>query len=690
MFSYLQAFDRNVGWVTESELQKLRSKRVAIAGLGGVGGAHLLTLTRLGIANFNLADFDCFEIQNFNRQVGANVHTVGRRKLDVMVEMAGAINPEISIHRFEEGVNSINVERFLEGVDLYVDSLDFFVLDMRRQIFELCRQRGIPAITAAPLGMGAALLNFLPGRMSFEEYFRMEGASAAEKAARFFVGLAPARLQMGYLVVPSKIDLAAGRGPSTPMACDLCAGVVGTEALKILLGRGRVIAAPWGVHFDAYTNRLKRTWRPGGNAHPVQRALIALISRRFASAFASPRPEPSTQSQIRSLDPGLAVAVRHGPVVGEKALEIQHILDLARWAPSGDNSQPWRFEIVAEDHVVVHGYDTRSHCVYDLDGRASQLSVGAMLETMRIAASSLGVSMKWARRAGVPEAFPLFDVHLVRDGVAADPLAGVIRRRSVQRKPLSTRALPADVKARLEHAVGPLHTVMWFEGRRPKIAMAWLAVRSAKIRLTIPEAYAVHREIIEWDAQFSDDRVPDQALGADPLTLRSMRWAMGSWSRIEAMNRYFGGTIAPRLQMDFVPALRCAAHFAIVARTAPVGIDDHLAAGGAVQRFWLTACNSGLQLQPQYTPLVFAGYARDRIAFTQVQSARRRADAVGAALTRLLSPAAVENAVFLGRLGSGPDARSRSLRLPIERLRWIDAPERPGRVPDPVDPAATR
>ena len=288
MFSYRQAFDRNLGWVTEAEQEALRGKRVAIAGLGGVGGAHLLTLTRMGIGNFNLADFDRFEIQNFNRQVGANIGSIGRDKLDVMAEMATGINPDLDLRRFPTGVSHDNVERFLDGVDLYIDGLDFFVLDIRKRIFDLCAQRGIPAITAAPLGMGAALLVFLPGRMSFEQYFRMEGASEAEQAARFLVGLSPSMLQMGYLVDPSRVDLANRRGPSTPMACDLCAGIAATEALKILLRRGRVIAAPWGVHFDAYKNRLRRTWRPGGNAHPLQRALIALTTRRYASSLTAP------------------------------------------------------------------------------------------------------------------------------------------------------------------------------------------------------------------------------------------------------------------------------------------------------------------------------------------------------------------------------------------------------------------
>jgi molybdopterin/thiamine biosynthesis adenylyltransferase len=285
MFSYLQAFDRNIGWITASEQLLLRSKRIAIAGLGGVGGAHLLTLTRLGIGAFNLADFDHFEVQNFNRQVGANVHTLGRPKLDVMAEMATAINPELQIGRFADGVHAGNAERFLDGVDLYVDGLDFFVLDERQRIFNLCHERGIPAITAAPLGMGAALLVFLPGKMSFEDYFRMGTGSEADKAARFLAGLTPSMLQVGYLVDPSRVDLSARRGPSTPMACDLCAGIAATEALKVLLGRGGVVAAPWGMHFDAYKQRLKRTWRPGGNAHPLQRALIAMAKRRFGSAL---------------------------------------------------------------------------------------------------------------------------------------------------------------------------------------------------------------------------------------------------------------------------------------------------------------------------------------------------------------------------------------------------------------------
>lgn len=362
-------------------------------------------------------------------------------------------------------------------------------------------------------------------------------------------------------------------------------------------------------------------------------------------------------------------------------LGVAHrILDLARWAPSGDNSQPWRFEIRNDGHVVVHAFDTRDHCVYDLQGHASQLAVGALLETIRIAASANERVARITRRLEAPEEAPVFDVLFdAAPGLAPDRLNDAIRDRSVVRKPLSTRPLAAGEKRALEQAAGDRYRVLWFEGWRQRLRLAWLALLSAKIRLTIPEAYAVHRDIIEWDARFSEDKVPDQALGADALTLRSMRWAMASWPRVEMMNRYFGGTIAPRLQLDLIPGIRCAAHFALIAGSAPQGLDDFLSAGAAVQRFWLTATALGLRLQPQYTPLAFAEYVRAKVRFTSVESARRRAQSVERRLAGVLGEEAARATVFLGRIGHGSAPLARSLRLPMERLVVSDFEPRSNR-----------
>jgi molybdopterin/thiamine biosynthesis adenylyltransferase len=280
-FHYTEAFSRNIGWLTRDEQSRLRGRRVALAGLGGVGGSHLLTLVRLGIGGFNLADFDRFELQNFNRQAGATLANLGQPKVTVLAKMARDINPELDLREFSDGVTEQNVDAFLRDVDVYVDGIDFFAVEARRVLFAACRERGIPAVTAAPLGMGVALLYFDPAGMSFEEYFRLEGQSRQEQLARFIAGLSPAMMQRNYLQVPSAVNFVDERGPSTNMACDLCAGVMGTEVLKVLLKRGRMRAAPWAMQFDAYRGKLAYTWRPFGNANPLQQLLLVMIRRKL-------------------------------------------------------------------------------------------------------------------------------------------------------------------------------------------------------------------------------------------------------------------------------------------------------------------------------------------------------------------------------------------------------------------------
>ena len=277
MFDYQKAFSRNIGWVTENEQEILKNKRIAIAGAGGVGGVHLLTLARLGISNFNISDFDDFEVHNFNRQSGAFMSTLGQQKVDVMENMAKDINPDSDIKTFPEGIFAHNVDEFLQDVDLYVDALDFFALEARKTVFQKCYEKNIPVVTAAPLGMGCAFLCFMPGKMSYEQYFRFnEKSTEHDQLIQFLIGLSPAMLQRPYLVDDSRVSFAEKRGPSTPMAVNLCAGIAGTYALKILLNRGKVLAAPYGLHFDAYRNKFTKTWRPFGNAGLLPRIMFKI------------------------------------------------------------------------------------------------------------------------------------------------------------------------------------------------------------------------------------------------------------------------------------------------------------------------------------------------------------------------------------------------------------------------------
>ncbi len=280
-FDYKLAFSRNLGWLTKQEQEILRNKRIAIAGMGGGGGEYVITLTRLGIGKFNISDLDAFEVGNFNRQAGAFMHTVGVEKVRAMEKQALSINPELDINVFDAGINEKNIPAFLKDVDIYVDALDVFTTEIRSKIFDYCHKHNIPAITAIPMGMGVAALAFMPGKMTFEEYFRMEGKDQMEQTLRLVAGISPAKWHVNYIAAHDEIDVQNHKVPSTPMGLKLCAGVLGTMALKILLKRGKVRVAPRGIHFDAYRHKFMRTWLPWGNNNPIQKILLSFMRKKF-------------------------------------------------------------------------------------------------------------------------------------------------------------------------------------------------------------------------------------------------------------------------------------------------------------------------------------------------------------------------------------------------------------------------
>lgn len=282
LFTYEQAFYRNVGWFTREEQQLLRKKRVAVGGLGGCGGSHVTTLARLGVGAFTLADFDRFELANFNRQAGAKMSTLGEPKLDVIRAMALDINPELQIRSFPDGILEEEIDSFLKDADLYVDAIDIFALETRRKIYDRCRALGIPAILSVPAGMGTAFLIFMPNGMSLEEWFRFEDVEPSKRLVNFIVGVAPAALHRSYLMDMSSVNLETRDFPSTGLACELCAGVTAAHAVKILLGRGKVESVPTYHHFDAYKCIYKKGRIPAGNRNWLQQIKLAFAYKEFA------------------------------------------------------------------------------------------------------------------------------------------------------------------------------------------------------------------------------------------------------------------------------------------------------------------------------------------------------------------------------------------------------------------------
>ena len=281
-FSYQEAFSRHAGILTTEEQETLRRSRVAIIGMGGVGGVHLITLARLGIGRFTIADPDTYELANFNRQYGANMRTLGRPKVEVMAEEALAINPEIDIHVMQEPVDESNVDEFLDGADILVDGVDFFAIEARRLVFREARRRGIWGITAGPHAFGTAWMSFSPNGMSFDAFFDLHDTmDESDKLVAFAVGCVPTPLHLAYVDLGEYFRPAAKGAGSAALACNLAAGVTAAQVGRLLLNHTDVRPVPWYGHFDAYRQKLVSRKLRGGNRHPWQRIKRWWLKRRM-------------------------------------------------------------------------------------------------------------------------------------------------------------------------------------------------------------------------------------------------------------------------------------------------------------------------------------------------------------------------------------------------------------------------
>jgi len=279
-FDYSIAFKRNLGFLNQEEQTRLRNARVAIAGLGGTGGAQAHALARLGIGAFTLADLDTFELANFNRQMGATMDTIGRPKVDVIADIVSSINPEADIRKLPNGISEQTIEAFLENVDVVVDSLDFYCFKERFLLYRNARARGIWVFTAPPLGFGYTLLAFDPKGMSFPDYFDFhEDMDIGELAISLIAGIAPMPFMFKYLH-RGGIDVEQHQLPSVGAAPFMIAGVMAAEVANLLTEKYKVIAVPTVQQYDAMLHRYRRHWYPFGMRGPIQRFKKVLLRKK--------------------------------------------------------------------------------------------------------------------------------------------------------------------------------------------------------------------------------------------------------------------------------------------------------------------------------------------------------------------------------------------------------------------------
>lgn len=264
-FSYAALTSRNLGFVTEREQARLRQARVFVCGAGGMGGAALQSLIRTGVEHFAVADPDCFEISNLNRQVFATLDTIGRRKVDAFSEAAARINPGATIATLGSDWTQ-HVDELLRGYPIVINAMD----DVRAGIllYRKAKEHGATVIDAytSPLPSVTVVRPAAPRpeeRLSYPSLGRawqdLTAADAAACVARELAWVLVHSSSSRHVDLDRARAFLAGEAPRMSFAPMVVTtgNLMCFEAIKLILGRGPDTDER-GYFFDPWQARVER------------------------------------------------------------------------------------------------------------------------------------------------------------------------------------------------------------------------------------------------------------------------------------------------------------------------------------------------------------------------------------------------------------------------------------------------
>lgn len=169
---------RNFREMDTAEQIRLLDSRVALVGLGGLGGHILELLARLGVGRIRAADGDSFEECNLNRQLLCTTDTLNLPKSYAATRRAAMINPAVQLSAFPLMLDRAGFQELLTGVDLAFDALGG--IEAKRMLLSCARDMSVPLVTGSVAGWTAFVTLVEPGDEGPEMLWQ-GGAGAEER-----------------------------------------------------------------------------------------------------------------------------------------------------------------------------------------------------------------------------------------------------------------------------------------------------------------------------------------------------------------------------------------------------------------------------------------------------------------------------------------------------------------------------
>ncbi len=183
-----ERYSRNLGALTQSELDALRMKRACIVGCGGIGGYVIELLARIGIGVLTIVDGDSFAVSNLNRQLLSTEALIGESKVKAAFERVRAINSESQVNSVPSYLTAENADSILSGHDIVIDALDN--VPDRRILADSCGRLGLPLVHGAISGWCAQVTVIMPEAGSFGRIYPSESKKSKPSCLSFTPALA--------------------------------------------------------------------------------------------------------------------------------------------------------------------------------------------------------------------------------------------------------------------------------------------------------------------------------------------------------------------------------------------------------------------------------------------------------------------------------------------------------------------
>ena len=142
--------------------EKLKNSKVAVLGLGGVGGPAALYLAASGIGSLTLVDGDVVEASNLNRQILFSFSDLGQPKAQAAARHLLSHNPELMVEVVEKRVEERDMQPLLKGCHIVLDCFDRN--RDRLAVNRVCLRQGIPAVHGFAQDFGGEIFSVMPGK----------------------------------------------------------------------------------------------------------------------------------------------------------------------------------------------------------------------------------------------------------------------------------------------------------------------------------------------------------------------------------------------------------------------------------------------------------------------------------------------------------------------------------------------